>query len=139
MFQSDMVLLRRRQYKIIGLSYLIAQILSLGEFVIIFFGEKPGLHGCSIPCMIPLDNTAAGLRTMFTFTGLAPTQLFLISFWWLPRRYYHNSEIKDFALSSTPSNQLKTPLLFSEEQKETDNSEERKESGVSYLKDNRFD
>ena len=132
MLTSDIVLLRRRQYKTIGLSYLIAQILSLVEFVVIIVGEKPtGLHGCSIPCMIPMDNTAAALRMMFTLTGLAPTQLFLISFYWLPRKFFHNAAIKDMSLCTTPS--YKRPLLFSEEQKETEKSEEeRKESGFSF-------
>jgi len=79
--------MRRKQLMIISYSYLAANMLVIVELIILFGFKDPALINCAKLCANPFTNTASLVLLSIAIIHLVPTNLFLISFYIIPRRF----------------------------------------------------
>lgn len=89
--------MRKRQLNVIKLSYVVQNFLYLAEFVLLFTMDTH--YGC-VAAKSSFTEILRGICELF------PTELFLISFWWIPRRYMLSSEKLALQLNETSTEPL---------------------------------
>ena len=89
---SNFIKMRRKQLKLISVSFLAANMLVIIELIILFAVKNPALANCAKLCAMPKTNAAAFFLLFLTLCHLIPTHLFLYSFYVIPRRFYATSD-----------------------------------------------
>ena len=101
---------RKKQLRLISITYMAANCCVIAEIVLIFGVKSPSLHNCASLCAQPQTNGAAALLLSFVVIHLIPTHFFIYSFYIIPRRF-NASHDEDNILLTGEAGRIGEPLL----------------------------
>lgn len=107
--ESDFITMRKKQLRMIAISYMVGNMLIIVQMSLLFAVDSPNVANCASLCAHPLSNGAAIMLWVFAWINLTPTHLFLYSFYIIPRRFYASSGADDMKLDD--SNRINQPLV----------------------------
>ena len=90
--------MRRQQIRIISYSFLIANIFAAVElFILISINDKDAI-ACAELCAEPRNILSAWLLLLIDLCHLLPMELFIVSFYVIPRRFYASGDEEEIKL-----------------------------------------
>ena len=101
--------MRRLQLKVISITYLVSNLLILGEVMYLILFVADAYESCAQLCSQPYDSKGAAIVLLLGICHLLPAQFNLVSFWFIPKRF--NVEIYGGRGDDIYLDNIDTPLL----------------------------
>jgi len=105
---SEFLRMRRTQLRLIAYSFLVANVLVCCEICLLFLTSNNHMTDCQNTCMAPNSASASLIIMSLHLARFLPTELFLISFWVIPKRFYAADEDEAGGIITM---ELEEPLL----------------------------